>query len=94
MARFEPREFNINNINGGERFENGQIPPQDAFNAPIEGSAYAIEQAVVAHEKADLALNFAFGSVGTFSPLTAYPIGSIYMSVNNTSPSELFGGSW
>lgn len=23
-----------------------------------------------------------------------YPIGSIYMSVNNTSPSTLFGGTW
>lgn len=23
-----------------------------------------------------------------------YPIGSIYMSVNNTNPSQLFGGSW
>ena len=25
---------------------------------------------------------------------TIYPIGSIYMSVNNTSPSTLFGGTW
>lgn len=26
--------------------------------------------------------------------LLAYPIGSIYMSVNSTDPSELFGGKW
>lgn len=26
--------------------------------------------------------------------LKAYPIGSIYMSVNSTSPAELFGGTW
>lgn len=26
--------------------------------------------------------------------LGAYPIGSIYLSVNNTSPASLFGGSW
>lgn len=26
--------------------------------------------------------------------LSAYPVGSIYMSVNATSPAELFGGSW
>lgn len=27
-------------------------------------------------------------------PLVAYPVGSIYMSYNSTSPASLFGGSW
>lgn len=31
---------------------------------------------------------------GSSSALDAYPVGSIYMSVNETSPEELFGGSW
>lgn len=26
--------------------------------------------------------------------LSSYPIGSIYMNINEVSPSELFGGSW
>lgn len=33
-------------------------------------------------------------SILNLSKLTAYPIGSIYMSFNTTSPSTLFGGSW
>ena len=94
MARFTPQKFDYNDINGGERFQNGQEPQEDAFNAPIEGSAYAIEKAEDAIAKADQALNFAFGSVGTFSPLTAYPIGSVYISFNSTSPASLFGGTW
>lgn len=30
----------------------------------------------------------------TLSKLTFYPVGSIYQSVNETSPASLFGGDW
>ena len=101
MARFTPQKFDYNDINGGERFQNGQEPQEDAFNAPIEGSAYAIEKAEDAIEKADQAiakadqaLNSIIPSGGNYPPLTAYPIGSVYISVNSTSPASLFGGTW
>lgn len=32
--------------------------------------------------------------IPTGTPLDAYPVGAIYMSVNSTSPSTLFGGTW
>ncbi len=34
------------------------------------------------------------GEIGAATLLQVYPVGSIYMSVNSTSPSTLFGGTW
>lgn len=94
MARFTPQKFDYNDINGGERFQNGQTPQEDAFNAPIEGSAYAIELAEDALTKADQAINSIIPIGGNYPPLTAYPIGSVYISTISTSPASLFGGTW
>lgn len=36
----------------------------------------------------------AVGTMAVVTPLDSYPVGSIYMSTNSTSPASLFGGSW
>lgn len=38
--------------------------------------------------------NFVTKVINRDVPNKVYPIGSIYMSVNSTNPSELFGGEW
>lgn len=35
-----------------------------------------------------------YEAIPTLSLLDIYPVGSIYMSVNSTSPAALFGGTW
>ena len=88
MARFEAKDFYFSDIHGGERYENGDVVDANAINAPIEASAYAAMQA-------DKALSYAIGnSTGTFPPLSAYPIGSVYISFSDISPASLFGGTW
>lgn len=43
---------------------------------------------------ANLPSNYTSINEGGVGALAAYPVGSIYMSVNNVSPATLFGGSW
>jgi hypothetical protein len=87
MANFSSKKIDFSTINGGNRYENGNIVDADAINAPIEASAYA-------QQVAEQALNYVGGQSGTYSPLLAYPVGSIYISVSATDPASLFGGTW
>lgn len=56
MANFQPKEININNINGGKRFEFNDGISAEAINAPIEASAYSQYVANVGYQKASQAL--------------------------------------
>ena len=94
MARFEEKEFLLSEINGGEKYQNGDIPDAEAINAPIEASAYAQKAAKSALQKADEALNKVNDSSHGSVALSAYPIGSIYITASSISPAALFGGTW
>lgn len=94
MAQFEAKPFNLNEINGGERYQDGDVVDAEAINKPIEASYYAQEKAKVAEVKADEALNKVNDSVHGNVTLSAYPIGIIVSFAIDVNPAQLFGGSW
>lgn len=52
MANFEKKKIDLSSINGGVRYENGDIVTADAINVPIEGIGYVQEIAEKALGKA------------------------------------------
>lgn len=94
MAEFELKRIDITSINGGNKYEVGESPSVDVFNKPIEASAYAQDLSERALAKADIAMQKVNDSEIGEITLSAYPVGSIYISSNEASPAELFGGTW
>lgn len=58
----------------------------------INNAINALTAQVVAQQGTAVTTNGTY--VQTFETLDMFPIGSIYLSVNNTSPASLFGGTW
>lgn len=53
-----------------------------------------INAETTAREQAISNLEEAISNIPSINPLIAYPIGSVYFSVNDTNPSTILGGTW
>ena len=51
MASFEVKKFDISTINGGQRYENGQVLSADTINKVVEAAAYAQQIEAVDDDK-------------------------------------------
>ena len=86
MANFEKKKIDLSSINGGVRYENGDIVTAEAINAPIEACAHlqeTIEQANFGQKKYYLHEVVASGSIID----TRYPYLHIY--ILNTSATKV-----
>lgn len=82
---FTPKRIILSEINGGARYVDENEVSPEAINRPIEASAYA-------QEKAERALELITDAVGEKVTLSAYPVGSVYISTRDESPAVLLGG--
>jgi hypothetical protein len=104
MESFAPNTIDLSKINGGVRYQNGDLVSPEAINSPIEASAWAQEQAQKAKEvsssaetMAAAALDKVQGALGTetaFSLLDVYQIGTVFITTSYANPAALFGGFW
>jgi hypothetical protein len=87
MERLKPERIDLSSINNGLKYKKGDGVQATAINSAIQSSAYAQE---IAEHALDLMKDTQAGTV----TLSAYPIGSVYISTNSISPASLFGGDW
>lgn len=54
MAKFTPMKLNLNELNSGERYNNGDVESAESINSPIEGTAYVQNVSETAEKKANI----------------------------------------
>lgn len=98
MAELTATRHELNEINGGKRYENGDGVQPDAINIPLELSAYAIQVADEAKLLAELAsgttLNEFVENLLLLIHEKEHPIHSLAIYTDDTNPAELYGGYW
>ena len=86
----------VRTVNGNGIDANGNVQISVAGDFQVNGSSILVNG--VANINTESAYNATTNKIATKAdlptPLDAYPVNSIYMSVDSTSPASLFGGTW
>lgn len=95
MSKFIVGKFDINDINGGNKYQNGDAVQADAVNKVVEASAYAQDVAEQAKVLAEVASGTGIDEF--FSKLyeKMYPLHEIKIFYDeDINPAKAYGGYW
>lgn len=95
MANFEAKEIDLSNINGGQRYQNGDLVDAEAINAPIEASAWAQQVAQDAKILAEAASGMDTEAFYEAIRSIAAPLHKVmFFDDADINPASIYGGFW